>query len=106
MEQTLELMRRRHAYFTRLIEENGIRTAREFYDRFYEQFLLTGTELLIDEDSCSIDILYYDYDYENYTITDGFGGGLATVSPEVAFQWCCTNVYADIFEIDSLDEAF
>lgn len=36
----LELMRRRHAYYTKLITDTGIKTAQDFYNRFKEQFLM------------------------------------------------------------------
>lgn len=106
MKQSIELMRRRHAYYTRLISDNDIHTAQEFYDRFHEQFMLTGTQLWMNNGDCGIYIECEDYDYETYTIVDGKSNGLASVSPVVAFKTVCTNVDANIFEINHIDEGF
>ena len=106
MKQSIELMRRRHAYYTRLISDSDIHTAQEFYDRFHEQFMLTGTQLWMKNGACDIHIECEDYDYEDYTIVDGKSNGLASVSPVVAFKTVCTNVDANIFEINHIDEGF
>lgn len=106
MKQSIELMRRRHEYYTCLISDNDIHTAHEFYDRFHEQFMLTGTQLWMNNGDCDIHIECEDYDYEDYTIVDGKSNGLASVSPVVAFKTVCTNVDANIFEINHIDEAF
>lgn len=106
MKQSIELMRRRHEYYTRLISDNDIHTAQEFYDRFHEQFMLTGTQLWMNNGDCDIHIECEDYDYEDYTIVDGKSNGLASVSPVVAFKAVCTNVDANIFEINHIDEGF
>lgn len=66
MKQSLELMRRRHAYYTRLIADNDIHTAQEFYDRFSEQFMLIGTRLSMNNGNCDIYIECEVYDYEYY----------------------------------------
>lgn len=106
MNQSIELMRRRHAYYTRLITDNDIHTAQEFYDRFSEQFMLIGTQLSMNNGNCDIYIECDGYDYEYYTIVDGESDGFASVSPVVAFKTWCTNLDANIFEINHLDEAF
>lgn len=106
MKQSIELMRRRHAYYTRLISDNDIHTAQEFYDRFHEQFMLTGTQLWMNNGDCDIHIECEDHDYEDYTIVDGNSTELASVSPVVAFKTVCTNVDANIFEINHIDEGF
>lgn len=106
MNQSNELMRRRHAYYTRLITDNDIHTAQEFYDRFSEQFMLIGTQLSMNNGNCDIYIECDGYDYEYYTIVDGESDGFASVSPMVAFKTWCTNLDANIFEINHLDEAF
>lgn len=43
--ETLELMRRRHAYYTKLITDAEIKTAVKFYERYREQFLMYGIKL-------------------------------------------------------------
>lgn len=106
MNQSLELMRKRHAYYTRLITDNDIHTAQEFYDRFTEQFMLIGTQLSMNNGNCDIYIECDGYDYEYYTIIDGESDGFASVSPVVAFKTWCTNLDANIFEINHLDGAF
>lgn len=105
MEQTLDLMRKRHAYFSKLIEQNGIHTAQEFYDLMQDTCEMFGVDLNVRDGECSLNIECEGYDYEYYTISDGVHGGLATVSPIVCFQWWCANTEANIFEIDSLDNA-
>lgn len=44
MEQTIELMRKRHAYYTKLIEERNIHTACEFYNELHELFAMYGPQ--------------------------------------------------------------
>lgn len=97
--EALELMRRRHAYYTKLITDAGIKTAQEFYDRFKEQFLMYGIELKLSDNKewCSIYLELGDYDYENYQVGDGKDDGLAEVDPEVSFKEMFTNVEVNIF---------
>lgn len=47
--ETLELMRRRHAYYTKLITDAGVKTAQDFYDRFKDQFLMYGIKLELSD---------------------------------------------------------
>ena len=56
--ETLELMRRRHAYYTQLITDAGIKTAEEFYERYREQFLMYGIKLKLSDNKkwCSINL--------------------------------------------------
>lgn len=70
--EALELMRNRHAYYTKLITDAGIKTAQDFYDRFKEQFLMYGIELTLSDNKewCSIYLELGDYDYESYSIGD------------------------------------
>ena len=96
MEQSLEMMRKRHAYYTQLINGNNIRTAKAFYNHFSELFHLY-------ENCVGISITYELDSYEEYTITDGIDGGLAIVSPIVQYQYMFTNRAGSIFEIDHLE---
>lgn len=104
MEQTIEMMRKRHAYFSSLIKEHDIKTAKQFYEEFYDRFLLFGIELLLDSDAkqCGICIELEYSDYEQYTVTEG-DGILAKVSP---FVWWndnyCANSEVNIFEEEKL----
>ena len=68
--------------------------------------MLTGTQLWMKNGACDIHIECEDYNYEDYTIVDGKSNGLASVSPVVAFKTVCTNVDANIFEINHIDEGF
>lgn len=95
----LELMRRRHAYYTKLITDAGVKTAQDFYDRFKEQFLMYGIKLELSDNKkwCSIYLELGDYDYESYSVGDGKDDGLAEVDPEVSFKDMFNNVEVNIF---------
>lgn len=108
MEQTIELMRKRHAYYTKLIEQNDIHTAREFYAKLHELFAMFGVDLYLDESEsvCTIAMTCEDYDYEDYTVTDGNDGSLATISPIVEWKhptYMC-NDEIDIFADEQRDD--
>ena len=102
--ETLELMRRRHAYYTKLITDAEIKTAEEFYDRYKEHFLMYGIELKLSDNKewCSIYLELGNYDYENYRLEDGKDDTLAEVSPEVSFKDMFNNVKVNIFTGEEL----
>lgn len=80
-------MRRRHAYYTKLVAEYNIHTAREFCDKLGEMFAMFGVEVSLNEDgTCRISITCDDYDYEYYAVVDGKKGGLATISSTVEWK--------------------
>ena len=97
--KALELMRRRHAYYTKLINDAGIKTAKEFYDEYSELFLMYGVNLIVSDNKsyCSIYLELGDYDYECYGVIDGKNGNLAEVSPNVSFKELFNNVEINIF---------
>ena len=97
--ETLELMRRRHAYYTKLITDAGIKTAEEFYERYREQFLMYGIKLKLSDNKkwCSVNLELEDNDYENYRVVDGKNDALAKVSPKVAFNDLFHNDEVNIF---------
>ncbi|WP_288323730.1 MULTISPECIES: hypothetical protein [Bacteroidales] len=97
--ETLELMRRRHAYYTKLITDAEIKTAEEFYERYSEQFLMYGIELKLSDNKkwCSIHLELEDYDYEDYWVEDSKDDTLAEVSPEVSFKDMFNNAEVNIF---------
>ena len=97
--KALELMRRRHAYYTKLITDAEIKTAQDFFDRYREHFLMYGIDLSISDDKsyCSIYLELGDYDYENYGVMDGKNGNLAEISPYVSFKELFNNVEVNIF---------
>lgn len=97
--EAIDLMRRRHAYYTRLINEAKVKTAQEFYDRFKEHFEMYGIKLELSDDksNCSIYLELGDYDYEQYWIENGSNDGFASVSPDVAFKDLFTNLEVNIF---------
>ena len=102
--ETLELMHRRHAYYTKLITDAGIKTAEEFYERYSEQFLMYGIKLKLSDNNewCSIYLELGDYDYEDYGVEDGKDDTLAEVSPETAFKDLFRNAEVDIFTGEEL----
>lgn len=102
--EALELMRRRHAYYTKLINDAEIKTAQDFYDRFKEQFIMYGIKLELSDNKkwCSIYLELGDYDYENYHVGDAKDDGLAEVSPEVSFKEMFNNVEVNIFTGEEL----
>lgn len=102
--ETLELMRRRHAYYTKLITDAEIKTAVKFYERYREQFLMYGIKLELSDNKewCSIYLELGDYDYESYSIRNGRDDGLAEVSPEVSFKDMFNNVEVNIFTGEEL----
>lgn len=97
--ETIEMIHRRHAHYTKLINDAAIKTAREFYDRFKEHFEMYGIELKLSDDktNCSIYLELGDYDYEQYWVEDGLNDGFAVVSPSVAFKDMFTNLEINIF---------
>ena len=97
--ETLELMHRRHAYYTKLITDAEIKTAEEFYERYSEQFLMYGIELKLSDNNewCSIYLELGDYDYEDYGVEDGKDDTLAEVNPEVSFKGMFNNAEVNIF---------
>ena len=97
--ETLELMRHRHAYYTKLITDAEIKTAEEFYERYSEQFLMYGIELKLSDNKkwCSIHLELEDYDYEDYWVEDSKDDTLAEVSPEVSFKDMFNNAEVNIF---------
>lgn len=102
--ETLELMRRRHAYYTKLITDAEIKTAEEFYERYREQFLMYGIKLKLSDNNewCSIYLELGDYDYEDYGVEDGKDDTLAEVNPEVPFTDMFNNVEVNIFTGEEL----
>ncbi|WP_290071743.1 hypothetical protein [Muribaculum intestinale] len=102
--ETLELMHRRHAYYTKLITDAGIKTAEEFYERYREQFLMYGIKLKLSDNNewCSIYLELGDYDYEDYGVEDGKDDTLAEVNPEVPFTDMFNNVEVNIFTGEEL----
>lgn len=105
MEQTIEWMRKRHAYYTSLIEEKGIATARQFYDELYDFFMLFCIELQynLESDRCFIYIDLEYYDYECYEINTDKEKGRAVVSPVVDYKDVnCAHTNVNIFEDDEL----
>ncbi|WP_304835058.1 hypothetical protein [Muribaculum intestinale] len=102
--ETLELMHRRHAYYTKLITDAGIKTAEEFYERYREHFLMYGIKLKLSDNKkwCSIHLELEDYDYEDYGVEDGKDDTLAEVNPEVPFTDMFNNVEVNIFTGEEL----
>lgn len=97
--EPIEMMRRRHAHYTKLINDGKIKTAQEFYDRFKEHFEMYGIKLELSDDksNCSIYLELGDYDYEQYWVEDGPNDNFAVVSPNVAFKDLFTNLEVNIF---------
>lgn len=102
--KALELMRRRHSYYTKLINDAGIKTAKEFYDKYKDHFEMYGINLTMSNDNawCTIYLELGDYDYEDYGVTYGKNGNLAEVSPNVSFKELFNNVEVNIFSEQEL----
>ena len=102
--ETLELMRRRHAYYSKLITDAKIKTAADFYENYRDLFLMYGIELKLSDNKsyCSIYLELGDYDYENYWVKDGEEDALAEVCPEVSFKELFRNVEVNIYTGDEL----
>lgn len=108
MEQTIELMRKRHVYYTKLIAEHDIHTAREFYAELHELFAMFGVDVYLNEaeTECTIAITCEDYDYEDYTVADGKDGDVAIISPVVEWKhptYLC-NDEIDIFSDEQRED--
>ena len=58
LKETLELLRRRHAYYTKLITDAGIKTVEEFYDRYKEHFLIirNGVQSILNLETMTLSI--------------------------------------------------
>ena len=95
-----EMMRKRHAHYSQLIADYGIKTAREIYDHLKELFELYGVCLTPnDEGSECLIHLQLDYnEYEDYTVVDNEDGAGCIIIPTVAFKYCFANVEGDIFK--------
>ena len=102
--KALELMRRRHAYYTKLITDAEIKTAKEFFYTYKDLFLMFGIELKLSDSWCTIYLELGDYDYENYGVMDGKNGNLAEVSPNVSFKELFNNVEANIFTGEEMQD--
>lgn len=102
--EAIELMRRRHAHYTKLINDANVKTAREFYENFKDHFEMYGIKLKLSDDKtyCSIYLELGDYDYEQYWVEDGLKDSLAVVSPDVAFKDMFTNLEVNIFTGEEL----
>lgn len=96
---TIELIRRRHTYYTKLINDAKIKTAQDFYYRFKEHFEMYGIKLELSDDksSCSFYLELGNYDYEQYRVEDSLNDNLAVISPNVAFKDWFTNLEINIF---------
>lgn len=94
-----EMMRKRHAHFSQLIMDAGIKSPKEFYEKLKDHFELYGIELSINEAEtvCGIWIQLDYQDYEDYTVVADDSGARCVISPVVGFQYCFANSEADIF---------
>lgn len=100
-EHRIAMMRKRHAYFTKLIAEHDIHTAREFCNKLGEMFEMFAVHIYcLDDGNGFISLNFEDYDYEDYTILDGENGALATISNVVGWKdptYLCSDE-VNIFE--------
>ena len=99
LKETLGLLRRRHAFYIKLITDAGIKTAEEFYERYSEQFLMYGIKLVLPDDKswCSIHLELGDDDFECFCIVSGKDDTLADVCSVVSFKDMFRHIEVDIF---------
>lgn len=83
MKQSLELMRKRHAYFSQLVAKYT--SIGDFIADNEEHFTLMGVELSGNEESAWINIDFELNNYELYTIERKSDGNLC-ISDEVLWQ--------------------
>ena len=95
--ETLELMRRRHAYYTQLITDAGIKTAEEFYERYREHFLMYGIKLKLSDNNkwCSIYLELGNDDFEYFCVVND--DTMAAVCDVVTFKDIFRHIEVDIF---------
>ena len=106
--ETLELMRRRHAYYTKLITDAEIKTAVKCYERYREQFLMDGIKLELSDNKewCSIHLELWSYADYTYCLTSlpFRAGGKRDEALEI-FNWI--THYSDITVLqDDLKEPY
>lgn len=104
MKQSIEMMRKRHAYYTKLIVEHNIQTAREFCEKLGEMFEMFGVDIGYSDSAGFISITCEDYDYEDYTILDGESGGLATICNVVKWKPLFCHEEVDIFKVKEWEQ--
>ncbi|WP_289737348.1 hypothetical protein [Paramuribaculum intestinale] len=97
LKETLELLRRRHAYYTKLITDAGIKTVEEFYDRYKEHFLMYGIELKLSDNKkwCSIYLELGNDDFEYFCVVND--DTMAAVCDVVTFKDIFRHIEVDIF---------
>lgn len=91
MKQSLELMRKRHAYFSQLVAKYT--SIADFIADNIEHFTIMGVDLSGNEKSASINIDFDLDNYELYTVKRKRDGSLY-ISDEVLWQndyYCCNS---------------
>lgn len=106
-DRIVTMMRKRHAYYTQLIQESGVKTVKEFYDKFKDHFELYGVRLSLcdDETGCFIHLELNecgDCDYEDYTVLNDEKSGTVIVSPIVDYKNLFCNDEVNIFKENTL----
>lgn len=96
-------MRDRHQYLSKLILDNKIISAKDFFIRFKDIFEIHGNEIRMEnavppQEKCTVRIVSDIYEDEEYTIFSDIGNEYAQVSPIVLCQINCANTYFDIFK--------
>lgn len=93
------MMRRRYTYYTQLITESNVKTAKGFFEMFRKHFKFYGIELTLSDDEkvCSIFLNMGDYDYECYSIVNDMENHVS-VSPIVDYKYIFCSQEIDIFE--------
>lgn len=103
-DRIVSVMRKRHAYYTQLIRESGVKTVKEFYDKFMNHFEMYGVKLSLsdDEAGCLIHLELGDYDYEDYSVLRDEDSGMVIVSPIVEYKNLFCNDEINIFQENTL----
>lgn len=101
-------MRKRHNYFKKLIDDQGLPAAGDFYLMYHDFFEVMGNEIRYDNllggyGDAKIIVHLLDGDTEEYSIISKRGTGYAKVSPIVRCKTNGETIVVDISERTDYD---
>lgn len=100
-EKQLEMMRRRHNYFKKLIDDQGLPASGDFYLMYHDFFEIMGNEICYDNPlggygDAKIIVHLLDGNTEEYIVNSRFATGYAKVSPIVVCKRNGVSTEVDI----------